>query len=96
MYDLSSIPRVSEPLNYDTLINTLLFTARQLFMQADFHLEDPTTFQQVVPLQELGPGSRRTKKTARNGESGKKNLSSPSSSIPTAPPVSSTLLHEKV
>ena len=67
-------------------------------MQADFSLEDPGTFQQVLPLQELGPG-RRPKKTAaagRNGESGKKNLSSPSANNTSGPPVSSKLLHEKV
>ena len=65
-------------------------------MQADFCLEDPATFQQVLPLQGLGP-ARRTKKTTRSRESGKKNVTSPSSpNTPSTPPVSSKLLHEKV
>ena len=65
-------------------------------MQADFCLEDLATFQQVLPLQGLGP-ARRTKKTTRSGESGKKNVTSPSSpNTPSTPPASSKLLHEKV
>jgi hypothetical protein len=73
-----------------------LSSVPRLFMQADFCLEDPATFQQVLPLQGLGPG-RRTKKTTRSGESGKKNVTSPSSpNTPSTPPVSSKLLHEKL
>ena len=63
-------------------------------MQADFCLGDPVTFQQVVPLQELGGFGRRSKKTAkRNAASGNK---SPPSTASTPPPTSSKLLHEKV
>jgi vacuolar protein sorting-associated protein 54 len=72
-----------------------LSSVPRLFMQADFCLEDLATFQQVLPLQELGPG-RRTKKTARSGERGKKNVTSPSPNTPSTPPVSSKLLHEKL
>ena len=70
-------------------------------MQADFALEDPATFQQVLPIHELGGGRSRTKKTAatatgggaRNGESGKKRPPSP---LPGVAPISFKLLHEKV
>ena len=70
-------------------------------MQADFTLEDPATFQQVLPVQELGGGRSRTKKTAatatgggaRNGEGGKKRPPSP---LPGVAPISFKLLHEKV
>lgn len=64
----------------------------QLFMQADFSLEDPATFQQVLPLQKSV--SSRKGKQEKEGRSGNKSPSTPEAVDST--PLSSKLLHEKV
>ena len=60
MYDLSTIPRVSYLLTKTCVWCSLTcLSSFQIFMQADFSLEDPPTFQDVLPLSQLLPLGRK-------------------------------------
>ena len=59
-------------------------------MQADFSLEDHTTFQQVLPIK-----TGRKAKRGREGVGGKKSPTKTETDA-TSTPLSSKLLHEKV
>ena len=59
-------------------------------MQADFSLEDPLTFQEVIPVSQLVSGGRRRPPPKREGEEGV------GAGSGEGPQQSAALLHEKV